>query len=91
MKDAPHGALYIWVHRHSLAYANALAAHLGRTDLEITAVHILDEGGRRLHGLNLLAIIVDHAANLTDRQFDVLEKFRDLIRAQQPKASNHQS
>jgi hypothetical protein len=78
MKQAPRDALYIWPNRHSLDYANALAHHLGRDDLEITSLQILDDGGMRLRGRRFSAYIVDHACEPTNRQFDTLDRLRQL-------------
>lgn len=81
MLRAEPGALYIWVHRHSLAYANALAHHLGRGDLEVTSPKVLDDGGNRLRGRRFPEIVVDHACQLTDRQYDVLDDLRARLTA----------
>lgn len=83
IRRAPAGALYLWPTRASLSYINALKCHLGRPELEVSTLQILDEGGRRILGRSRspIAIILDHACEPTVRQNSVLFELRLLIRA----------
>lgn len=58
MKQAPHGAFYVWPNGH-LSYPKALAAFVGRDDLKIIGPHEV-ETGRTFRG-NDRMIVVDHA------------------------------
>jgi hypothetical protein len=60
MKDAPQGAVFVWCNA-SLNYPRNLAMQLGRTDLRIFGPSVFDEEAYRLRGLELPAIVLDHA------------------------------
>jgi hypothetical protein len=79
MIEAPLGALYIWPNKSSLAYANALAAHLNRNDLTVSTPQVFDGDAHTLRQRRFSAIILDHATELSHRQMDVLQRFRALI------------
>lgn len=61
MKEAPKGAIYVWVN-DVLDYPKSLARHLGRSDLLILPPHIVrlqTVAGRQI------GIVVDHATKWT--------------------------
>ena len=78
MKEAPLGSVYIWVAHNSLWYAKALARAIGRHDLHIVGPMWLD--GMHFLGRHLSGIVVDHATNLTDKQWDILRSARTRLR-----------
>jgi hypothetical protein len=69
MQGAPFGAVYIWCNHH-LDYPKALAASLGRADLQIVSPEWLR--GERFRGLRFSGIVVDHAAELDVYERDAL-------------------
>lgn len=73
MRAAPKGALFIWVNDRSIGYARHLAHHLGRDDLDIRPVSVLDRA-ERLLGLQFPAVVFDHAVRITDRQGEALDR-----------------
>jgi len=73
MKEAPPYSVFVWCDEN-LFYPKVIAERLGRGDLLIISPHQLETG--YLRGRKLLAITVDHAAQLTNRQHDAL--MRDL-------------
>lgn len=79
MRKAPKKAIFIWCNKH-LNYPKLLARHLGREDLQIQGLSILDDSARRLHGLEPTGVVVDHAARLTDDQFEGLEYVVSRVR-----------
>ena len=78
MKEAPLGAVYIWVNHNTLWYSKDLARSIGRPDLEIVGPMWLD--GMRFLGRHLSGIIVYHATNLTSKQWDILQLARTRIK-----------
>lgn len=76
MKAAPALALYIWPVSGSLDYARDLARHLGRSDLEIVGGSVLDQRGERLRGRYFSAIVIDHAAEPSPEEYEVLREIR---------------
>lgn len=66
MEEAPKGAIFVWCNRH-VDYAWALAKKLGREDLQIRDPSWLEH---RWRGLKLTGVVVDHAARLTNEQWD---------------------
>lgn len=76
MKRAPRGAVYVW-HSDRLQDARAFAARLGREDLKMVAPSWLTD--RRWMGIRAPALIVDHAARLTEEQRDILGYVRQAI------------
>jgi len=66
MKAAPKGAVFVWCNGRT-DYAVVLARKIGREDLEIKSPTWLERSWR---GLELTGVVVDHAARLTDRQWD---------------------
>lgn len=79
MMAAPQRALYIWPVASSISYARALAHHIGRHDLAIVSPSVLRDGGDRLRGLQVSAIICDHGFHPTDQQLDVLDWIKPYI------------
>lgn len=73
MLHAPEGAVYVWA-AEALSYPKHLAHSLGRNDLEIVAPSWLSWD--RWRGRRLSAIVVDHAAPLTDEQQVAVETIR---------------
>jgi len=69
MQDAPKGAIYIWVNQH-LAWPRDLARKLGREDLQIVSPLYVDDF-HKLAGRTLTGIVLDHATDLTSRQYDI--------------------
>lgn len=76
MQAAPLGAVFIWCNS-ALDYPRALARRTGRADLEVVAPYWLD--GDRWRGRNLTGIVLDHAAELSSRRFDMLSIIRSRI------------
>lgn len=74
MEAAPKGAVFVWCNGHT-DYAVRLARKIGRDDLRVVSPAWLED---RWLGLELAGIVVDHAAQLTDRQWD--EYQRALVR-----------
>ena len=69
MLDAPQEAIYIWCNTR-LLYPKNLAKFLGRRDLEIVSISVLDDTERVARGRVFSGIVLDHASRLTDRQRD---------------------
>lgn len=69
LKTAPKGALYLWPAAGSITYAVRLARHLRRSDLDIRSISLLNDAAYQLRGRKFPAIILDHAAVLTDEQW----------------------
>lgn len=68
MQAAPQGAVFVWVNHH-LDYPKDLARKLDRMDLKIMSPgHAFDD--HHLRGRRFPAIILDHACDLTMRQWD---------------------
>lgn len=67
MKDAPQGAVYIWVNR-DFRYPMSLAKAIGRYDLKIESPSWIS--GQRWRGLQLSGLVVDHAVRLTDDELE---------------------
>lgn len=74
MQLAPKNAVFVWIN-HQLHYPRELAAKIGREDLEIVSPDWLSDN--RWAGRTFSAIAVDHAASLTDSQWDALLIVRD--------------
>ena len=66
MEEAPKGAVFVWCNGHT-DYPRLLARKIAREDLQIKAPIWLEDLWR---GLELTGVVVDHAARLTDRQWD---------------------
>ncbi len=66
MTGAPVGAAFVWCNNR-VNYAVGLAHELGRDDLRVLPLYMLNEQYRGLSGCRYPAIIVDHAAELTAR------------------------
>ena len=66
IEAAPKGAVFVWCNGHT-DYAIRLAQKIGREDLRIESPTWLED---RWRGLELTGVVVDHAARLTDRQWD---------------------
>lgn len=77
LKDAKLGALFIWCNSR-IDYPKALARHLGREDIKIVSPSVLECNGERLRGLTLPEIILDHACVPDEREWDVIERARNL-------------
>lgn len=67
METAPKGAVFVWCNSHT-DYAIHLARKIGREDLQIVSPAWLEWG--RWRGLELTGLVIDHAAQLTDMQWD---------------------
>lgn len=66
MEEAPKGAVFIWCNGQT-DYAVLLARKIDREDLQIVSPMWLE---KRWLGVELTGVVVDHAARLTDRQWD---------------------
>lgn len=66
MANAPIGAVFVWVNA-DFARPLALAKKLGRVDLDI--ISPTRAGNGYLRGRLIPAVVVDHAARLSPRQF----------------------
>ena len=73
MQAAPQKAVFIWLN-HRTHYPRDLAREIGRDDLEIVSPDWLSD--RRWAGRELSGIILDHAAALTNEQWDLLHIVR---------------
>lgn len=84
MEAAPKGAVFVWCNGHT-DYPIRLARKIGREDLQIKTPTCLED---RWIGLELTGVVVDHAARLTDRQWDgfhgVLSRVRSNEKAKPP-------
>ena len=67
MEAAPNGAVFVWCNGQT-DYAIHLARKIGREDLQIVSPTWLEWG--RWKGLELTGLVIDHAARLTDMQWD---------------------
>lgn len=67
MQDAPKGAIYVWVNQH-LGWPRDLAHHLGCDDLQIVSPTWLERMGNWA-GRSITGLVLDHAAELSDRQY----------------------
>lgn len=74
MLTAPRKAVFIWGNT-ALSYPRSLACTIGRPDLEIVSPHWLDQ--QQYRGRTFSAIIVDHAASLSDQQRFALRHARE--------------
>lgn len=74
MRDAPEGAVFVWV-SDDLGYAHHLSRYLGRADLKITCPNDLHRVRPPLSG-----IVVDHAANLSGQQWAIIETLKTYVR-----------
>ncbi len=66
MEAAPKWAVFVWCNGQT-DYPRLLAQKIGREDLQIQSPMWLEE---RWRGITLTGVVVDHAARLTDRQWD---------------------
>lgn len=65
MLSAPREAVFISCHARACDYDRRLAHKIGRDDLRIVEPSWLDHGW---YGKILTGIVIDHAANLTEKQ-----------------------
>lgn len=77
MKEAPKGAVFVWCTGH-IDYPILLARKIGREDLQIKTPTWLED---RWRGLELTGVVVDHAARLTDRQWDGFHGAQTRVRS----------
>jgi hypothetical protein len=77
MEDAPKGAIFVWVNHH-LDYPKQLAREIGRVDLKIVSPEWIED--RRWRGVELSGIVLDHAAPLTNRQWEALHEAQTRVR-----------
>ncbi len=82
MREAPAGAIFIWCNGQ-LDYPCRLAHHLGRTDLEIFGLGMLDRPDR-FFGRNSIHIVLDHAAVPSPRQRAMLAELETRCRVRRP-------
>ena len=68
MQAATRGAVFVWGNSQ-IGYPKGLAKHIGREDLKIVSPSWLED---RWRGLKLTGVMVDHAATLTDQQWNGL-------------------
>jgi len=83
MREAPQGAVYVWCNAH-LDYPRDLARHLRREDLVIVAPHQIEWPETTRYRTRRSGIVLDHAARLTDREF---EGYRCLEMQMRPRGS----
>lgn len=83
LKNAPLGAAFVWVNG-DLHYPRKLAESLGRKDLRMFSPGSVGNGA--LRGLRLPAVIVDHAADLTERQWNEVKSASLRTTIEQPNA-----
>jgi hypothetical protein len=77
MEAAPKGSVFVWCNGQT-DYPIRLAHKIGREDLQIKAPTWLEE---RWRGLELTVVVVDHAARLTDRQWDGFHGAQTRVRS----------
>ena len=68
--NAPQGAIFIWDSQHTY-YPKNLAREMGRDDLRIVPPSWIETDAFR--SVRLTGVVVDHAANLNDRQREILD------------------
>lgn len=78
LRRAARGALFIWCNE-AVSYPKILAADIGRHDIQIERLSVLDHEGDRLRGRIWPEVIIDHAARLTEEQTATLRKVRPFI------------
>lgn len=78
MRAAPIGAFFVWVNDR-LEYPKDLSRSIGRTDLQIIRPSKL-ERHESFAGVRAPAVILDHACQLTDRQWDGWQRACELLR-----------
>ena len=67
LRHLPLNAYYVWIHSN-IGYPKRLVQHLNRPDITIVAPDWLT--GDRWRGLRFSYVGIDHAARLTDEQWD---------------------
>lgn len=77
MQDATKGAHYVWVNGH-LDYPRALAQKIGRQDLVIVSPEFFS--GVRWMGFSFKGIVLDHATDLNDSQWQAYDRACSCIR-----------
>lgn len=81
MKNAPPGAIYVWVNSH-IYYPVQLARSLGRADLKIVSSSWLEDKSKIVGSKD--PVIIDHACDITigDRIYalDSLQANRRLVK-----------
>jgi hypothetical protein len=77
MKDAPKGAVFVWCN-HMLDYPEQLKKRIGRDDLKIVAPGWLTFESWR--GMKLSGVVIDHAARLSDKQFNSYQEAKARVR-----------
>lgn len=83
MKNAPEKSVFVWVNSH-LDYPKNLAKEINRGDLQIVPPFYLEDE-TKFHGKTLSGIIIDHAADLTEKQTLGFWTALNRIKAQKPK------
>lgn len=71
------GGIFVWCNEQ-LTYPKSLAVSIGRTDIEIVGPDWLEQ--ERYRWRELSDIAVDHAARLTDRQWDCYLQSKARVR-----------
>ncbi len=87
MEAAPNGAVFVWCNGNT-DYAIHLARKIGRDDLRIESPMWLVE---RWRGLELTGVVVDHAARLTDEQWNGYLGSLTRVRSNPPVQGSRQS
>lgn len=77
MKLAKKGSMFIWCNSH-IEYPKVLAGEIGRLDLLIHRLSVLDNP-YRLRGLKTVGVVLDHAAELTMKQRENLSTLKAHI------------
>ncbi len=78
IKNLPLKAVFIWCNDH-LHYPKSLAKKLGREDVEILGVSVLDKPG--LKGREVSGMVLDHATELSEKRWEAYNMLRVCIRA----------
>jgi hypothetical protein len=78
LRDAPPWSIFIWCNSTTVDYPRTLARRMGRDDLRVEPLSVLDEP-HRLSGHSVPALILDHAAHLNDRQRATFEMLGSVI------------
>jgi len=78
MEDAPKNAVFVWCN-DDRRYATDLARSIKREDLMIVSPRALEDPSR-FYGMTFSAIILDHAAKLSDRARETVRNLETRIR-----------
>lgn len=79
MENAPIGAVFVWCNDH-IDWPKRLALSIQRSDLKILRLSVLDHGAQILRGLEFSGFVIDHAADLSDKQSETVNWLLSRVR-----------